>query len=445
MYSKLRKTAGIAVAAAVVASCLTQGAALSAAETAATPETYDIVALGDSLAAGYEHGFTAESVPYGFVEHVYEQALFQGLRAEYENYGVIGLKSEGLSKWVAAAAAGEASVGKDSIQPGLSDPRADQIFAQTAQLKKDLQEAELVLIAIGGNDFLSLIKNLQNGDSPAAYEDMAPADQQALQTALDSLLSGYEQQLKATIEEVRKLQPNAQIVVANQYLPIPFAKIKGEVMYYIPQSTAEFLVDGQAKLLEILEDVIGEFEAEQVDIKMADAAAAIEKNVLIYTNVGKKGEEQDVHPTRDGYAAMGKAFAEAIFGEFKTVSKKPAGVPISVVVNGKELKTSYTPRVKNGRTFVAIADITDAIGAARTWDAKTNTATIKLKNRTVELTIGAKTIKVDGKTVPLNAEPAYFEQFPGEKKTYVPLAALSEGLGLQVEYREILDTAFINP
>lgn len=433
MYSKLRKTA----VAAVAALCLAQGSVLTAAETSTeAPETYDIVVLGDSLAAGYEHGFTEASVPYGFAEHVYEQALFQGHRAEYANFGLIGLKSEGLSKWVAAAAAGKTAT-KADIQPGLSDPRADRMFKQTAQLKLDLQEAELILVAIGGNDFLSLIKNLQ--------ADGTIADKQALETTLEGLLTGYETQLKATLAEIHKLRPDAEIVVANQYLPIPFAKIKDEVVYYIPESTAEFFVDGQAKLLEILDGVVGDFQEEQADVKIADVAAAIEKNILIYTNVGKKDEEQDVHPTRDGYAAMGKAFAEAAFGEFKTVRKKPAGVPISVVVKGKELTTSYVPRIKNGRTFVAIADITDAIGAKRTWNAKTNTATITLKERTVELTIGARTVKVNGKTIPLTADPAYFEQFPGEKKTYVPLAALSEGLGLQVEYREILDTAFINP
>ncbi|MEK3882839.1 stalk domain-containing protein [Paenibacillus sp. PL2-23] len=436
MHSKLRKTA----AATLAALMLTQGAFLSAAETGANAaSTYDIVVLGDSLAAGYEHGFTETSVPYGYAEHMYEQALFHGLRAEYDNYGLIGLTSEGLSKWLRSASAGKAA-STASIQPGLYDPRADDIFKRTSELKADIQQAELVLITIGGNDFLSLIKGLQSGDNFADYDKLSAPEQAALQSQLDGLLSGFEAQLSAALADIRKLQPGAEIVIANQYLPIPFAKIRNEVVYYVPPGTAEFLLDGQRRLLAALESV-----AEPLSIKIADAAAAIESNVLIYTNVGKKGSERDIHPTRDGYKAIGKAFAEAVFGEYRTVSKKPASVPISVVVKGKELQTVYTPRIKNGRTFVAIADITDAIGAARSWNAKTNTATITLKDRTVELTIGAKTIKINGKTVPLNAEPAYFEQFPGEKKTYVPLAALSEGLGLQVRYREILDTAFINP
>ncbi|MDF2837563.1 MAG: copper amine oxidase protein [Paenibacillus sp.] len=84
------------------------------------------------------------------------------------------------------------------------------------------------------------------------------------------------------------------------------------------------------------------------------------------------------------------------------------------------------------------------MGAELVWDAKTSTATIMLGGRTVDVTVGAKTIRVDGKTVPLKADPAYLQPFVGESKTYLPLAALSEGLGFQVEYRHEKRIAFIN-
>ncbi|MBD2848558.1 hypothetical protein IDH44_25550, partial [Paenibacillus sp. IB182496] len=70
---------------------------------AIAPQTYRIVGIGDSLTAGYEHGFTLDSVPYGYVERVYEQALFRG-RSSYVNYGLLGLRAGGLARWLDAAA-----------------------------------------------------------------------------------------------------------------------------------------------------------------------------------------------------------------------------------------------------------------------------------------------------------------------------------------------------
>lgn len=444
LYSKIRNTLSRAGVIALIAGCLAismQAAAAPAAETdQPSPETFDIVVLGDSLAAGYEHGFTEKSVPYGYAEHVFEQALFQGYRAEYVNYGILGLRSDGLSKWLSAATEGTV-VSKEDIQATLSDPRAEAFFANTEQLNEDVRSAELILISIGGNDFLQLLYNLEEDGEIVAFDKLSTEEQTELQTKLADLLDTYEDDLESTLETIRQLQLGAEIVVANQYLPVPFMKIKGEVSYLIPESTADFLVEGQTKLHERLKAIVADFEGKDVNIKIADAAAAIEKSILTYTSIS----DGDVHPTKSGYAALGKAFSETIWGEYKTVQNRPANVPISVVVNGEELISKYVPVLKQNRTFVAIADITDAIGAERKWNAATNTATILLDGFTVEITIGAKTIKINGKTMPLNAEPAYFQQYPGESKTYVPLAALSEGLGLQVKYRDTLKTAFINP
>lgn len=443
LYSKIRNTLSRAGAVALIAGFVTlspQAAAAPASETAPpSAETFDIVVLGDSIAAGYEHGFTEKSVPYGYAEHVFEQALFQGYRAEYVNYGILGLRSDGLSNWLSAAAEGKA-VSKEDIQAALPDPRAEAFFANTDQLGEDIRSAELILISIGGNDFLQLLYGLEDDGEIVAYDKLSAGEQSELQTKLAALLDIYENELESALESISQLQPDAEIVVANQYLPVPFMKIKGEVSYLIPESTADFLVDGQAKLLTRLDNVTAKFKEKAVDIKIADAAAAIEKSILSYTSIS----DGDVHPTKSGYAALGKAFSETIWGEYKTVRKRPANVPISVVVNGEELISKYVPVLKQNRTFVAIADITDAIGAERKWNAATNTATILFGGRTVEITVGAKTIKINGETVPLNAEPAYFQQYPGESKTYVPLAALSEGLGLQVKYRDALKTAFIN-
>lgn len=454
LYSKFRKTFVAATASAVVVTGLLAAAplpsyftsvAVAADKAVDARTTYDIVVLGDSLAAGYQKGFTLKSVPYGFAEHVYEQALFRGYRAEFANHGVIGLRTDALNSWLTAAVEGK-KVNADDIQPDLPDPRAVEIFAGTAALVSDLKEAELVLVSTGGNDFLGLVKEL---GATTAFKDLSTDAQAELTANIGQLIDVYGEELTSVLSIVLKLQPKARIVVANQYLPIPFLKLRGQITYVgVPESTALFLKDGQSRLNAKLDEIVKEFNAKGHDIRIADAASTIEANIITYTTVNDKNEngepEPDIHPTARGYAELGKSYTAAAWGPYLSVQPRKAGVPISVVVGGKEIITNYSPVIIKSRTFVSIADIANAIDASYTWDAKTNTVTVFKDDLKVAITIGAKTIVINGVTKPLAAEPAYFQQFPGEKKTFVPLAALSEGFGLQVVYREPLKAAFIN-
>ncbi|OBR64329.1 hypothetical protein A7K91_12495 [Paenibacillus oryzae] len=450
MYRNFRKTIKKAGFVIIAATCLLSASSVygaSKAPTAPAPgENYDIVVLGDSLAAGYQKGFTGESVPYGYAEHVYEQALMRGYRAEYVNYGLLGLRTAPLNKWLNEAVSGKAS-DVAGIQPGIIDPRASSILAKSAQLKEDLTEAELILISIGGNDFLEMVDAL---GTTAGFSDLDSEKKDALQRDIDARIVSYKNEVGSILNTVHTLQPNAEIVIANQYLPVPFLTFNDKVTYLgLPESTALFLKESQTKLNSELASVVKDLQAQGANISIADAASAIEKNILSFTSItatdadGKP--EPDIHPTEKGYAEMGKAYANELWGSYATLQPRKSGVPISVVVGGKEVVTKYDPLIKQGRTYLALSTVIEALGADLKWDAKTSTATISTGERTVSITIGASTIVVDGKTVPLNAEPAYLQQFPGEKKTYVPLAALSEGLGFQVVYRASLKAAFINP
>lgn len=463
MYSKLRKTLRTTGVGLITATCLLSTSlasasvpgtfpvsATSAAAAAESPfkvvnQSYDIVVLGDSLAAGYQKGFTKDSEPYGFAEHVYEQALMRGNRAEFSNYGILGLRTPALNKWLTAAVDGKTATVAD-VQPNLADPRAADILAQTDKLIEDLSNAELVLISIGGNDFMEMVNS---ASSTTAFSDLSVTEKSALEQDILNRIDNYKNELSSVFKTVLELQPEAKIVIANQYLPVPFLTFNDQITYMgLPQSTALFLKEGQAKLNAELESLVATLAADGANITLADAATAVEKNIIGYTTITAKDEngnpEPDIHPTASGYAEMGKAYSNAIWGSYLNLQPRKAGVPISVVVGGKEVVTDYAPVIKQGRTFLSLRDVTDALGADLQWDAKTSTATISTGGKTVAITVGANTITVDGKKVPLNAEPAYLQQFPGEKKTYVPLAALSEGLGFQVVYRASLKAAFIN-
>ncbi|WP_156283414.1 stalk domain-containing protein [Paenibacillus sp. NEAU-GSW1] len=397
-------------------------------QTAKTEENYQIVALGDSLTAGYELGFSEQSVPYGYVEHVFEQALFHGERASYVNYGIIGLKSAGLHKLVQAAADGN-TVHASDVQEQLPDPRAERIVAQTKEIKASIADADLIVMTMGGNDLLSMM-NVLAKDTPLTEAT----------EILNELLDSYEQELKAALQTIVKLNPKARIAIADQYLPVPAPiKVGSATIEWYPEDDRQFLLGGSDQLRNRLNGIVAELNKNGGDALAVNISTAFLGNETTYTTIAKG----DIHPNYLGYAAMGRAYAEAIWGDYRTVRQRAAGIPISVVVEGNELPASAAPPVlRSNRTFVAMRDITDAVGAKISWSTAKQTATVVYGGHQVEITIGSEYYVIDGQKKKLSSPPAFLL---GKKtKTYLPLAALSEALGLQVTYRQPLQTVFIN-
>jgi lysophospholipase L1-like esterase len=381
---------------------------------------YHIVAVGDSLTVGYIHGMENEAnpVPYGYVERVYEQALFHGLRASMANYGILGLTTEGLQHYIEAAEKGETVTPEDLPFGTTMDPRIEQLAAAAPQLLADLEDADLVTITIGSNDFLTIFDKLKAGTGASAVADMLPV---------------YEQQLEAALRAIIGINPKAEIVVSDLYNPAPHSKA------VISEEAYQALVTASEDIRARIEIVVKRLSDEGNNVRVAYVGAPFLGHELAYTTVAKG----DFHPNAKGYTSMGKSFAQAIWGDYREVAPRAANVPISVVVAGKELQTAYKPVLKNNKTYVPMRDITDAMGALLKWDNKTQTATVTLGDRIVSFTIGAKTMVINGKSVAVDT-PAYLQKVGKENKTYLPLAALSDGLGFQVVYRGTLKTAFIN-
>lgn len=87
------------------------------------------------------------------------------------------------------------------------------------------------------------------------------------------------------------------------------------------------------------------------------------------------------------------------------------------------------PFAQNERTLVPVSRIVAAFGGRSGWEQATGTATFALNGHTVKVQIGSTLINVDGKTQTM-AVPA----LALNGRTYVPLRAVLEGLGLTVEY-----------
>lgn len=105
-------------------------------------------------------------------------------------------------------------------------------------------------------------------------------------------------------------------------------------------------------------------------------------------------------------------------------------------VNGKESEIDSTnssvyPFIKDNRTLVPIRFISEGLGAKVAWNDITSTATISLNNNNVKITIGSKTIQING----INKEIDVPAQIINDR-TFIPLRALVEALGKYVFWED---------
>jgi len=397
----------------------------------------NILVLGDSLAVGYEHEHRLNNQfkPYGIGEQIYEQALFHGHRATYANYGVLGLRTEGLKLWLDAAKQ-QQTIKPAAVQLGLKDPRVDTLIGDTAQLHDDIVNADLIMLSIGGNDFLQILTQL---DLKKTWSSWTAAEREQLNSQLAATTENYAQQLTSILSILSELNPDVMIATQNQYLPVPKLNINGKEVYLeVDSNLANVLIDARATINNSFSEIIAEFNKKGLAIQYIDASTVIEDNALNLTSIA----QLDIHPNEKGYKKLAEEYSRLIWGDYRTVEPRKEGIPLSVVVNGKEVISSYPTKLIEGRTYLVLSDITQAMGAKLGWSNKTQTATVTIDDRVVELTIDAKTYKVNGQSYTLNASPAFLDK--ELNKTYVPVAALSEGLGLFVEYHAKTKTVYVN-
>jgi len=409
-----------AVSTAVLMSSMLLGAASAAPDEQAVSGKgpYRIVALGDSLTVGYEPGKSETERPYGFVDRLQEQGLLHG-NTSTVNVGIAGLKSGGLQNFVEAVKKGQA-ITADEIQPNLIDPRTPQIGAAAAQTKTELTAADAITITIGGNDMSELLNTA------------GKLSETELQTRVEQLFKLYTDSMGVVVADLHELNPDVLIVVADQYQPMP--EIADSALYPKLEKVAESFTG-------VIDKMAADFGTQGINVKVAHVAKEFIGGEGTMTHIIK---DRDIHPNQLGYEAMAKVFSEVIWGSYTKLAVHEAGTPMGIFVQGKELNTPYKPVIRQNLNFVAIKDIVDAIGATSKWDNKTSSATITHDGHTVVITIGSKSVKVDGKAVPVDAA-AFLNKVGKESKTYVPLAALAQGLGFDVQYVAKLRTAFINP
>ena len=122
----------------------------------------------------------------------------------------------------------------------------------------------------------------------------------------------------------------------------------------------------------------------------------------------------------------------------------PQPEPPRVYIDGTLLQLEVAPLLEDGRTFLPMRAIFEALGADVQWNGATQTVTAKKGTMTLTMQIGSSTAQKNGSSVILEA-PAMIS----DQRTLVPLRFVGEALGGSVKWegssRQILINSAASP
>jgi hypothetical protein len=108
----------------------------------------------------------------------------------------------------------------------------------------------------------------------------------------------------------------------------------------------------------------------------------------------------------------------------------------TMTVDGKKVvidpSGKVAPTIRNGRTFLPVRVLIEALGGTVAWDAISRKATVALGKNTVQLWIGKSRATVNGKAVAIDAADKKVVPVIVEGRTLLPLRFLGESLGLDI-------------
>jgi len=102
---------------------------------------------------------------------------------------------------------------------------------------------------------------------------------------------------------------------------------------------------------------------------------------------------------------------------------------ITVEISDDEISFDQEPIIYKDRTMVPMRKIFEELGADVNWDSSTQTATGRKGDRTVRVTVGSNKMYVNSKEISLDIPPMIMNN-----RTLVPVRAVAEGLGCEVDW-----------
>lgn len=107
----------------------------------------------------------------------------------------------------------------------------------------------------------------------------------------------------------------------------------------------------------------------------------------------------------------------------------PKPKEVDVKIDGERIDFDQSALLIGGSTVVPLRGVFEKLGADVRWDQQTKTITASKEDTFVELTVGSKTMYVNGHSKVLEIAPQIINNY-----TLIPLRAVSEALGAEVEW-----------
>lgn len=111
---------------------------------------------------------------------------------------------------------------------------------------------------------------------------------------------------------------------------------------------------------------------------------------------------------------------------------------IKITVDGRDIESDTPAQIVDGRTFVPLRAIFEALDAEVEWDGTEKSVTAKKRDTSIYMKIDEKNFKVNEEEKLLDVPAAIIDG-----RTMVPARAVSEGLGCDVEWDSVTRTVIV--
>ncbi len=137
-----------------------------------------------------------------------------------------------------------------------------------------------------------------------------------------------------------------------------------------------------------------------------------------------------------------KKFMTVIFFALLFSVSVYAADEVAVIVNGEPLDADAEAEIIDGRTFVPLRAIAEALGAEVEWKQESRGITLRTENAETALAIGSLSASIT-KGNKVSAAALETAPYIKDDKTYVPLRFIAQGLNCKVYWLEELNAAVI--
>lgn len=294
----------------------------SSTESSKEFELKRLVALGDSITRGYGLADGEKS----YVDILTEEGNF-----ESNNFAVNGRTSVVLLE-------------------SLQKPSENQ--------KQALEQADYIVISIGGNDMLYLISRLVDGVLPS---DSMSNPSEAIGNLIDmannltpenmkSDIAYYKSTVEKIIKLLQKMNPKAEIVMQTVYDPFKPIFVVAPVVFSYMESDINYAYDRVESCIDGFNSALFEL-SKKYGFKIADVSKDFKESDKKYINMSLSNP--DIHPNAAGHRRIAEIVEQtidpngAIFTSVSVESSDESDLETSKQKKSEELSTNSGELVEN--------------------------------------------------------------------------------------------------